>query len=169
MKSRFTKNIISIALGASILGCTSVPLDEKVAIYDRSEEVENVIEPEQTSILVKNQEKLEEPYSIFFDFDKYSVSEEYKTRLEMHVQNLIMNKDLRIRIEGNTDERGSKEYNLALGKRRADEIRKIMILAGADENQIETLSFGKEKPKALGSTEIDFSENRRADLIYENK
>ncbi len=169
MKPGITKNMIAATLTTSILGCTSVPLDEKVAIYDRSE-IENIVEPEQILVSMNEQERLENLDSIFFEFDKYSISEEYKTRLENYAQNLVNNQDLYIRIEGHTDERGSTEYNLALGQKRADSVRQILILSGVHENQIETISFGKGKPKSIGSTETNFSENRRADLIiYENK
>lgn len=72
----------------------------------------------------------------------------------------------KVKIEGNTDERGGAEYNLALGQRRADAVRRMMTLLGVSDNQIETISFGKEKPRSTGTTEADFAENRRADINY---
>jgi peptidoglycan-associated lipoprotein len=69
-------------------------------------------------------------------------------------------------IQGNTDERGSREYNLALGQRRADSVKQMMILLGVQEAQIETVSFGEEKPRAAGKDEASFSENRRSDIVY---
>jgi peptidoglycan-associated lipoprotein len=74
-----------------------------------------------------------------------------------------------VRIEGNTDERGSREYNLALGQRRADAVRQMMELLGAPGSQIETLSLGEEKPKAPGQGEAAWAENRRADIRYQGE
>jgi peptidoglycan-associated lipoprotein len=72
-------------------------------------------------------------------------------------------------VQGNTDERGSREYNLALGQRRADSVKKMMMLLGASDNQIETVSFGEEKPVEMGSSEAAWSKNRRADIVYDNE
>jgi peptidoglycan-associated lipoprotein len=81
-------------------------------------------------------------------------------------QSILAHQQQTIKIEGNTDERGGAEYNLALGQRRADAVRRMMTLLGVSDNQIETISFGKEKPKATGTSEADFAENRRADIVY---
>jgi peptidoglycan-associated lipoprotein len=86
--------------------------------------------------------------------------------ISKHTSYLVANPQQTILIEGNTDARGSTEYNLALGQRRADSVRRIMTLTGARDAQIEVISFGKEKPKALGDTEADYAENRRADIVY---
>jgi len=69
-------------------------------------------------------------------------------------------------IQGNTDERGSREYNIALGQRRADSVKQMMLLLGAQESQIETVSFGEEKPRAAGEDEASYSQNRRGDIVY---
>lgn len=95
------------------------------------------------------------------------MSEQYRGLVETHARYLASNNQQRIKIEGNTDERGGAEYNLALGQRRADAVRRMMTLLGVSDNQIETISFGKEKPKATGSSEADFAENRRADIVYQ--
>jgi len=79
---------------------------------------------------------------------------------------LAANAGLKMTVEGNTDERGSREYNLALGQRRADAVKKQLVLMGAPESQIEAVSLGKEKPKALGDNEAAWAENRRADMLY---
>ena len=76
------------------------------------------------------------------------------------------NRQLRIILQGNTDERGTREYNIALGQRRADAVKKLMILLGASEVQIETVSFGKEKPKIVGHYEQAWSQNRRSDIVF---
>jgi peptidoglycan-associated lipoprotein len=104
--------------------------------------------------------------SIFFDYDGFIVSGDYKALIEAHARYLVANREARMRIEGNTDERGSREYNLALGQRRADAVRRAMALLGVNETQIETVSFGEEKPRAGGTSEESWRENRRADIVY---
>ena len=86
--------------------------------------------------------------------------------VEAHAKFLHEHKELRVRVEGNCDERGSREYNLALGQRRADSIKRAMTLLGVPPRQIETVSFGSEKPKAVGSNEEAWAENRRSDIVY---
>ncbi len=104
--------------------------------------------------------------SVYYDFDMYSIREEYQPMVEAHAKFLKDHKDLRVRIEGNCDERGSREYNLALGQRRADAIKRAMVLLGVPAKQIETVSFGAEKPKIASSNEDAWAENRRADIVY---
>ncbi len=83
-----------------------------------------------------------------------------------HARYLAQSRSTRMVIQGNTDERGSREYNLALGQRRADSVKQMLLLLGAQEAQIETVSFGEEKPRASGKDEASFSENRRSDIVY---
>jgi peptidoglycan-associated lipoprotein len=104
--------------------------------------------------------------SVYFDFDSYTVKSEYQATLQAHANYLKSNKDRKIKIEGNTDERGTTEYNLALGQRRSEAVRKSLSLLGVSDAQIEAVSFGKEKPKAQGSNEAAWQENRRADIAY---
>lgn len=104
--------------------------------------------------------------SVFFDFDSYAIKDDYKSMLEAHARYLQANRDARMTVEGNTDERGSREYNIALGQRRADAAKRMMMLFGATDAQIETVSFGKEKPKNGGHDEGAWAENRRDDLAY---
>ena len=104
--------------------------------------------------------------SVYFDFDKYNIKEEYRILVEAHAKYLKMNPQRKVRIEGNADERGSVEYNLALGQRRAEAVRKMLIALGASDNQIEAVSNGEEKPKALGHDEAAYAENRRSDIFY---
>jgi peptidoglycan-associated lipoprotein len=104
--------------------------------------------------------------SIYFDFDSYVVKPEYQSTLQAHANYLKANKSRSIKIEGNTDERGTTEYNLALGQRRSEAVRKSLALLGVNDSQMEAISFGKEKPKATGSTEEAWQENRRADIQY---
>ena len=105
--------------------------------------------------------------SVYFDYDRFDVRPEFDSIVEAHGKNLLKNKSTKVIIQGNTDERGGREYNLALGAKRADAVRKSLNVMGVPDSQIETVSFGKEKPKATGKTEQDYAENRRADIVYQ--
>lgn len=104
--------------------------------------------------------------SVFYDFDKYDVKGEYKSMVEAHSGYLTGHKDAKIAVQGNCDERGSREYNLSLGNRRADSVRKMMNVLGVSDSQIETVSFGEEKPRGACHDESCWKENRRADIVY---
>lgn len=107
--------------------------------------------------------------SIYFDYDSNSLRDEYRPIVQAHARFLLENPRLRITIQGNTDERGSREYNLALGQRRADSVRQAMAVLGVTDKQMEPVSFGEERPRASGSTEADYAENRRADIVYDGE
>jgi len=105
--------------------------------------------------------------SVYFDFDSNSVKDEYRNTITAHSRYMTADKkDARIRIEGNCDERGSREYNLALGQRRAEAVKKVMTVLGVQDGRIETTSYGEEKPMAMGHDESSWSQNRRADIKY---
>jgi len=104
--------------------------------------------------------------SVYFGFDEYTVQTKYQKMLSAHASYLKANSNQKIIIQGNTDDRGTAEYNLALGQRRSDAVRKSLNLMGVSDNQIEAVSFGKEKPKAEGDNEAAWAENRRADIVY---
>lgn len=104
--------------------------------------------------------------SVYFDYDSYEVKAEYKDLVTAHAKFLTENRQFRMLIQGNTDERGSREYNLALGQKRADAIKKMMALLGAREDQLEAVSLGEEKPKNEGHGEAAWAENRRGDMLY---
>jgi peptidoglycan-associated lipoprotein len=104
--------------------------------------------------------------SVYFDFDSFVVKDEYKPLVEAHARYLQQNRNARMTIQGNTDERGSREYNIALGQKRADAVKRMMTLLGAADAQIETVSFGKEKPRNPGHDEGAWAENRRDDIVY---
>jgi peptidoglycan-associated lipoprotein len=104
--------------------------------------------------------------SVYFDFDSFVVKSEYQPVVEAHGRYLASTKNRRIVVEGNTDERGGREYNLALGQKRAEAVKQRLMLLGATDSQIETVSYGKEKPKAIGSNEEAWAQNRRADIVY---
>jgi len=104
--------------------------------------------------------------SIYFDYDVFTVRDEFKPLLEAHAAYLKRNTRARIVIEGNTDERGSREYNLALGQKRSESVKRLLMLLGVSEAQIDTVSFGEEKLRRTGSSDEDHAENRRADIRY---
>ncbi|QET03791.1 peptidoglycan-associated lipoprotein Pal [Cupriavidus pauculus] len=104
--------------------------------------------------------------SVYFDFDSYTVKSDYQSVLSAHAQYLNANKSRKVLIQGNTDERGTSEYNLALGQKRAEAVRRSLNSLGVADSQLEAVSLGKEKPKALGHDEAAWAENRRADIVY---
>lgn len=104
--------------------------------------------------------------SVFFDFDDFSVKPDYAALIERHGKFLAAHPAVAIRVEGNTDERGGAEYNLALGQRRAEAVSRALKLYGARDAQLEAVSWGKEKPRTLGREEAALAQNRRADLAY---
>lgn len=104
--------------------------------------------------------------SVFFGFDDSAVLREYLGLIEQHGRYLVANPAIAVRIEGNTDERGSPEYNLALGQRRAEAVRRALKLVGVADRQMEAVSWGEEKPQAAGHDEAAWAKNRRADIVY---
>lgn len=158
-----------------LAGCSSVKLDDKAPVEDRTTSAPNTgADPRTVSTVTANAatDPLNDPKgvlvkrSIYFDLDSYVIKDEFKPVIEAHARYLAANKSRKIVIQGNTDERGGREYNLALGQKRAEAVRKALSLLGVTEPQMEAVSFGKEKPKALGSDEAAWAENRRADIVY---
>ena len=173
-------NTFAIILSGAVLlaGCSSTKLDENAPVVEAGstlpktgttgdtrtvstvDATKTAIDPldDPKGILVKR--------SVYFDYDSYIVKDEFKPVIGAHGKFLGANKGRRVVIQGNTDERGGREYNLALGQKRAEAVRKSLSLMGVADTQMEAVSFGKEKPKALGSDEAAWAENRRADIVY---
>ena len=107
--------------------------------------------------------------SVFYDYDSFVVKDEFRPTIEAHGRYLRDNKAAKVVIQGNTDERGGREYNLALGHKRAESVKKMLSIIGVQEAQMETVSFGKEKPRNPGSDENAWAENRRSDLVYQGE
>ena len=103
---------------------------------------------------------------VYFDYDSYAIRAEGQALIETNAKLLKTDKSKKVAIEGHTDERGGREYNLALGQKRAEAVKRAMGLQGVTENQLEAVSFGKEKPAAAGSTEEAMAKNRRAEISY---
>lgn len=181
---RVTKLLAAlVAVLVMLSACSTVKLDEKAPVEDRAntssssnqssnnadtgaagnasaDSRNNSNDPlnDPASVLAKR--------SVYFDFDSYVIKDEFKSVIEAHSQYLIANSNRKVVIQGNTDERGGSEYNLALGQKRAEAVRRAMSVLGVPDSQMEAVSFGKEKPKAMGSNEAAWAENRRADLAY---
>ncbi|HZE10549.1 MAG TPA: peptidoglycan-associated lipoprotein Pal [Burkholderiales bacterium] len=104
--------------------------------------------------------------SVFYDLDKYDVKDEYRPLLQAHGKYLAQNRGTKMLIQGNCDERGSREYNIALGQRRAEGVKRMLVLMGASDSQVEPVSLGEEKPKCTDHAEGCWSQNRRSDMLY---
>ena len=104
--------------------------------------------------------------SVLFDYDSYVIKDEYRALIEAHAKFLVANPKMKMLIQGNTDERGSREYNLALGQKRADAVKKALGLLGVSEGQLESVSLGEEKPSCSDSGESCWAANRRGDMLY---
>jgi peptidoglycan-associated lipoprotein len=103
---------------------------------------------------------------VYFDYDSYVIKPEFQSLLEAHARFLKANGTRHIVVEGHTDERGGREYNLALGQRRSEAVRRALELLGVRDAQVEAVSFGEEKPAAPGGDESAWSRNRRAEIAY---
>ena len=166
------KLLIPVLLAALIAGCSSTPNgpEQAGAPVETRDGVATVtaggvdsrkLPPELTdprNILSKR--------SIYFDYDKYEVKPEYKDLVTAHAKFLANNRQFKMLIQGNTDDRGSREYNIALGQKRSDAVKKMLTLLGAREEQVESVSLGEEKPKNEGHDEAAWAENRRGDMLY---
>lgn len=170
------KLLIPALLSALIVGCSSTPTpDENAGAPVESRSGSNpAVAPVMASGLDANglPRELTDPQSklakrsIYFDLDKYDVKDEYRDLVASHAKYLVANRGFKVLLQGNTDERGSREYNLALGQKRAEAVKRSLVLLGAQEDQVESVSLGEEKPKNDGHDEAAWSENRRADILY---
>lgn len=183
---RWTRWMTILAVAGALVGCSSTPDEQKPAtIEDRTPTAEvkppppPKTQPGPTASAAPTdkvgQNPLTDPAnilsrrSVFFDYNEYSVKEEFKPVVSAHARYLSQNRNARATIQGNTDDRGGREYNLALGQRRADAVKQMMTLLGAPAAQIETVSFGKEKPRSQGANEQAWAENRRADIVHQGE
>lgn len=106
------------------------------------------------------------PRIVYFDYDSYVIKPEFQSVIEAHARFIVADKGRKAAIEGHTDERGGREYNLALGQKRAEAVRRALGLLGVVDSQVEAVSFGKEKPAVQGSDENAMAKNRRAEISY---
>jgi peptidoglycan-associated lipoprotein len=177
--------ITVIAVVGLLVGCSSTPKEQEGARVDEAKPTMTTPTPTTpprdttASTPVQQQQVAADPLkdpnnilsrrSVYFDYDSNAVKDEFKPLVTAHANYISKARDKRMTIQGNTDERGSREYNLALGQRRADAVKQMMTLLGAPAAQIETVSFGEEKPRAQGNDEKAYSENRRADIVYQGE
>ena len=168
---------LSLAMSAAFLaGCAS-----KVDLNDKKADVstatpkdagaggagQGASDSKVTSVdLTKSQkdDELANKRVVYFDFDSFVVKDEYRGVVEAHAKMLNADRSKRVSIEGHTDERGGREYNLALGQKRAEAVQRSLTLLGASDKQVEAVSFGKERPAVAGSDEAAWAQNRRAEL-----
>ncbi|MET0268293.1 MAG: peptidoglycan-associated lipoprotein Pal [Duganella sp.] len=175
------RKISSLALvlttAAILSACSSTPIKENTPPPVVERPVDKSAQPQADTRTVapvetKSLDPLDDPKgvlanrSVYFDYDSYTVRDDGKSVVENHSAYLAKNKARQILIQGNTDDRGGSEYNLALGQKRAEAVRRAMTTLGVSESQIEAVSLGKEKPKAAGTDEAARAENRRADIVY---
>ncbi len=158
--------LLSAALIAFMAGCAKKPQVEAPTTKTPVGETKPTTPPEST----KSTEPVEtEPSSrfaaIYFDFDKYNLTEDALGALKKNVEVMKQDPNINITIEGNCDERGTVEYNLALGERRAKSARDYLISSGIKSNRISIISYGKERPKAMGHDESSWGQNRRDDFV----
>jgi peptidoglycan-associated lipoprotein len=180
----YNRLALSAAVATSILlgACSSTPVAKPADVKDATQSqaaapavvaksaeptatVANVVVPaylDPQNTLYKNR-------SVYFDFDQTSIKPEELSLIEQHGKFLASHPAVSIRIEGNTDEQGGTEYNLALGQKRAQTVLKTLKVYGAKDSQMEAVSLGEEKPKATGHDEASYGQNRRADLVYPAK
>ncbi|KAF1013690.1 MAG: peptidoglycan-associated lipoprotein Pal [Burkholderia sp.] len=162
---------LAVMMISALAACKSgVKLEEHANLQEQGNALQ--AQPNSTDIAQVNVDPLNNPNSplakrsIYFDLDSYSVSNQYQSLLAQHAQYLKSHSVRHILIQGNTDERGTSEYNLALGQKRAEAVRRGLSLLGVPDFQMEAVSLGKEKPQALGHDEASWAQNRRADIVY---
>ncbi|PWF47906.1 peptidoglycan-associated lipoprotein Pal [Massilia glaciei] len=173
---RNTKSL-AFLIGSAVLlaACkTPIPLSEPPKIEERTPVAPLATKQDSNDVAttVVNVDPIDDPKgvlakrSVYFDYDSYVVREDGQAVVNNHSSYLGKNQSRKILIQGNTDDRGGTEYNLALGQKRAEAVRKAMSSLGVAENQMEAVSLGEEKPKMMGSGEEAWAENRRADIVY---
>lgn len=167
------KLFISVVLLNLLVACASEKTKEPEAAAPAPAPAVEAPAPAPAPEPVVEVDPLNDPASIlanrsaFFPFDVSAVQDADKPMLEAHGKYLSEHPDRKVRVEGNCDERGSKEYNLGLGERRADSVKKMLMLSGAKSSQIETVSYGEEKPRCTDHNEACWKQNRRSDIKYQ--
>lgn len=161
------KILSSLCLVALLAGCASGVRLEDIPVDDRSGSGQPV-----GSIQYDARNAGDKPGPagvanvIYFDYDSFAIKPEYQSMLEAHARFIRADRNRRLNIEGHTDERGGREYNLGLGQKRAESVRRLLVTLGVADSQIEAVSYGKEKPAATGADEASFAKNRRSELTY---
>ena len=165
-----------LALTAVLSACSSgvklsdVPVEDKNAVASSVGAVADAAQSSVASVVsAKASSQGVAPAGvnvIYFDYDSFALKPEARAVLERNAAHLQANKQFKVQLEGHTDERGGREYNLALGQKRAETVRRALTLLGVSDAQLEAVSFGKEKPAAAGNDESAFAKNRRVEIKY---
>ncbi|MBI3346447.1 MAG: peptidoglycan-associated lipoprotein Pal [Burkholderiales bacterium] len=174
---KLTRFALPLIAAAALAGCSSaVKLDEPAPVETRQPVAPTATPSQGTTapaaesrvatvdLNAQYTEQVKDKRVVYFDFDSDVVKEEYRGLVDLHAKRLNNNKKLALNLEGHTDERGGREYNLALGQRRAEAVAKSLTLLGVGGTQVEAVSFGKERPAVQGSTEEAWAKNRRVEL-----
>jgi len=177
-KIQLPKPVLALLAAAVLAGCSSTPLeDNKAPVEARTGAAVtpgggSTAGTAQSRVVPVDLAKTDAaamsnlPRVVFFDFDSYVVKDEFRSTVEANAKVLSADKKKKVSIEGHTDERGGREYNLALGQKRAEAVARSLALLGATDSQMEAVSFGEERPAAQGSDEAAWAKNRRAELMY---
>jgi len=175
---RFPQLALAAVAAAVLAGCSSTPLNDTAAPVETR--TGGAVTPAngagtggaQSRVVPVDIAKTDNtaltglPRVVYFDFDSYVVKDEFRGTVEANAKALSADRKRKVSIEGHTDERGGREYNLALGQRRAEAVAKSLALLGTADNQMEAVSYGKERPAVQGSDETAWAKNRRAELVY---
>jgi len=174
-----TKILSTLVFSAVLAGCASgvklddVPVEDRSATSAGASTVQGLGSAAQSSVSSVINEKSTNgigpvgvDHVVFFDYDSFVVRADARPIIENHARFLQANKQRKANLEGHTDERGGREYNLALGQKRAEAVRQALALLGVSDSQLEAVSYGKEKPAAQGSAESDLAKNRRVEIRY---
>jgi peptidoglycan-associated lipoprotein len=173
------RHLLTAVAVASLAACSSVKLDDQAPVESRNGSAvvpgsggsgANSASSSQTRVApvdvtsTSNVSMSNLPRVVYFDFDSFVVKPDYENVITANAKVLTTNRKVHMAVEGHTDDRGSSEYNLALGQRRAESVVKSLTLLGADQTQLEAVSFGKERPAVQGEDEAAWAKNRRAEL-----
>ena len=172
---KLTRYALTLIASAVLAGCASnVKLDDAAPV-ETAQVKPPVVAPQQPAqpaqsavptvdLFAQYTAQVQGKRVVYFDFDSDVVKEEYRPLIDLHAKRLNANKKAALNLEGHTDERGGREYNLALGQKRAEAVQKSLTLLGVSADQIEAVSFGEERPAAQGGTEEAWAQNRRAEI-----
>ncbi|MEZ5628331.1 peptidoglycan-associated lipoprotein Pal [Denitromonas sp.] len=171
MRYPLAASMLALAL---LAGCSSTPMssDQGASVEDRTAGAGTIptVRPDQPQgaglAALRDPNNILSKRAIMFDYDSFTIRGQYMPLIEAHGRFLAANPQMKMLIQGSADERGSREYNLALGQKRSDAVKKALMLLGAKEGQIESVSLGEEKPQCTERTEACYAENRRGEMLY---
>lgn len=172
--------IYTVALASLLVACSSVPLETKTStaapmVSAPTTSNAPAAKPMAAPVIQATPEYLDpgsliyKQRSVFFDFDLFTIKSEFTDLIERHAKYLKAHPELEVKLEGNADERGGREYNVALGQKRSEAVKRALVTLGAGNRQLEAVSLGEEKPRMAGHDEASWAANRRVDFVYATK